>query len=318
MSICSIIAAVPLIAAALGCTSSHDLEFLGYAEGRPVVVSAAVAGRLAGVFVDEGLSVVQGAPIASIEAAPWQAQRDEAAAALARAQAQRDDARAGSRPEEIDVLLAQRDQAQAALTRSQAEYDRVRILAERGDVAQSGLDLARSTRDRDAAALKQTEAQLAVAQLGGRDQALRALEAAVDTAEATLRQADWQLSQTQIVAPLDAVVSALYRSEGEWVQVGTPIVELLAPERTKVRFFVAESMLSAVALDAPVIIRCDGCPVIKGRISYLAAAAEYTPPLIFSEENSANLVYAADAVPETGAALKLHPGLPVTVIVPQP
>ncbi|MFP4906347.1 secretion protein HlyD, partial [Paraburkholderia sp. BR14261] len=41
--------------------------------------------------------------------------------------------------------------------------------------------------------------------------------------------------------------------------------------------------------------------------------AEYTPPVIYSNENRAKLVFMIEARPSAEDAVKLHPGQPVEV-----
>jgi HlyD family secretion protein len=60
-------------------------------------------------------------------------------------------------------------------------------------------------------------------------------------------------------------------------------------------------------------VRCDGCAGdVSARISFIAPAAEYTPPVIYSNESRAKLVYRIEARPE--AVTPLHPGQPVDVV----
>jgi len=62
-----------------------------------------------------------------------------------------------------------------------------------------------------------------------------------------------------------------------------------------------------------VIVRCDGCGGdIHAKIRFIAPQAEYTPPVIYSRQNRANLVFLVEAWPDTPNPA-LHPGLPVEV-----
>ncbi|MBV8261678.1 MAG: secretion protein HlyD, partial [Paraburkholderia sp.] len=48
-------------------------------------------------------------------------------------------------------------------------------------------------------------------------------------------------------------------------------------------------------------------------ITWISNAAEYTPPVIYSNENRAKLVFMIEARPAAQDAMKLHPGQPVEV-----
>ena len=66
-------------------------------------------------------------------------------------------------------------------------------------------------------------------------------------------------------------------------------------------------------IGAPVVVRCDGCAApLAARITFIAPQAEYTPPVIYSRENRAKLVFLVEARPDTPQP-SLHPGLPVEV-----
>lgn len=61
-------------------------------------------------------------------------------------------------------------------------------------------------------------------------------------------------------------------------------------------------------------LRCDGCAApIAATISFIASQAEYTPPVIYSKENRAKLVYLVEARPRPEDAVRLHPGQPLDV-----
>ena len=61
-------------------------------------------------------------------------------------------------------------------------------------------------------------------------------------------------------------------------------------------------------------LRCDGCAAaVPARIRYISATAEFTPPVIYSREQRARLVYLVEAWPSAADAAKLRPGQPVDV-----
>ena len=133
-------------------------------------------------------------------------------------------------------------------------------------------------------------------------------------ARALASQWAWRLSQKEVAATqAGLVVDTLYR-EGEWVPAGRPVVRLLPPQNVKVRFFVRETEVGAIQPGRKVLMHCDGCAAdVAGTVSYLADAPEYTPPVIYSNETRAKLVFMVEARPAPDAAQALRPGQPVTV-----
>jgi HlyD family secretion protein len=110
-------------------------------------------------------------------------------------------------------------------------------------------------------------------------------------------------------------VQQIYYRPGEMVPAGRPVVSLLPPGNIKVRFFVAETALAKVALGDTVQVACDGCPPIAARVTFIARAAEYTPPVIYSLEERNKLVFMIEARTDTPGALRV--GQPVSVALPR-
>jgi HlyD family secretion protein len=248
-------------------------------------------------------------------------EQDNEAAALRQAEGQLRQAEAqyrnlltGKRPEEIDAIRAQLAQAEAGLRLSQSTLERQEELVRAKFVSQEAAETARSARDRDRARVSELKAQLAAASLSARPDEIKAARAASAAAREALAQAEWRLEQKSVRSPQDAEVADTLYVQGEWVPAGSPVIALLPPTNIKVRFFVPERILGSVKVGQRVSVRCDGCgDPISAPITYIAPQAEYTPPVIYSRENRAKLVFLAEARPSPAEAVRLHPGQPVEV-----
>jgi HlyD family secretion protein len=292
--------------------------FSGYVEAEYVLVTSMVGGTLMRLDVVRGDWVNAGAPLFTLDDTAERGARDEAAARLAQAEAQLADLRLGRRAPEIDAILAQRDQAAAMLRQSEGEYERQQQLRQKGVSSQKALDDARWQRDRDRAQVNELEAQLLVARLPGRDDQIRAAEAAVTAARAAVTQAEWRLGQMAIFAPSAGTVSDTLFRPGETVAAGLPVVQLLPPANIKIRFFVPQAVVPRVAVGDAVRVSCDGCAApIAATVRFISPQAEFTPPVIYSREERARLVFLVEAWPdEAGQTLRV--GQPVDVaIVPR-
>ena len=63
-------------------------------------------------------------------------------------------------------------------------------------------------------------------------------------------------------------------------------------------------------------VRCDGCgAAIDATLSYVSDQAEFTPPVIYSNETRSKLVFMVEARPAPADAMRLHPGQPVSVVL---
>jgi len=173
------------------------------------------------------------------------------------------------------------DQARAALVLSEAEFARQEKLLRMGPAAQQDYDRARSTRDQD---------------------------------RQRLAQAEWNFNQKKQSAPQSGLVYDTLFRQGEWVPAGKPVVVLLPPQNIKVRAFVPETRVGSIHYDDPIKVTVDGVQnLFVGKVSYISPRAEYTPPVIYSRESRAKLVFMIESVFEPQVAANLHPGQPVDV-----
>ena len=222
------------------------------------------------------------------------------------------DIETGRRPPEIDVIRAQLLQAQAAARKSAQQRQRDEAQYRAGGISREQLEATLAQATSDAAHVSELQSQLDVARLPGRQQQLKAQSAQVLSAQAALAQANWRLGQKLVAAPEAGLVYDTMYREGEWVAAGSPVVRMLPPQNIKVRFFVPETLLGKLAVGGKVSLQCDGCAAdIAATITYVSAEAEYTPPVIYSNETRSKLVYMIEAHPTPDVAVKLHPGQPL-------
>lgn len=303
-------------AAVAGCGRESRREFQGYVEAEYVDVATSEAGRLDSLKVAKGETVAAGAPLFALEAEREAAALRQAQEQLAAATAQWQDLQAGKRPQEVAVVRAQLEQAQAEAKQAAADLERDAVQFEAGGIPQAQLDRSRAAADASAARVRELERQLDVANLPARDDQIAAQKAQVAAAQAAVDQAAWRLEQKALAAPAAGLVfDVLYRA-GEWVAAGRPVVRLLPPGHLKVRFFVPEPDLGRLAVGQPVRVACDGCSAaVPATVSYVSTEAEYTPPIIYSNETRSKLVFMVEATP-TAAGANLHPGQPVQVDFP--
>lgn len=300
-----------------GCSGRQHATYQGYVEGDFVYLASSQAGRLEHLAVTRGQQVAQAAPLFVLEAVDERAAAHAAQQQLVTAQAQLADLQSGKRPPEVGVVQSQLAQAQAAAQKSASQRDRDAAQLRAGGISQEQAEATEAQADSDAARVRELQDQLAVARLPGRVEQLRAQASVVEAARAVLAQAEWRLEQKSVSAPKTGLVyDTLYR-EGEWIQAGSPVVRMLPPENTKVRFFVPETVLGSLALGQSVSLHCDGCSAdLPARITFISPEAEFTPPVIFSNETRGKLVYMIEAHPSPEDAPRLHPGQPLAVLVP--
>lgn len=300
-----------LCVALSACHKAEEPYWQGYVEGEYVMLASPYAGQLQKLHVRRGDQVAPGKPLFALEQESERAARTEAEQRVKTAEARLENLGVPRRAAEIEALRAELRQAEVARKLSESILAREEELVRSGATSRLRFDETRSAVDRDRARVAEVGAQLRQAQLPlGRDAERKAGEAEVQAAQAALAQAAWRLEQKSVAAPVAGLVHDTYFVEGEWVPAGRPVAALLPPGNIKVRFYVPQSALGS--LPRTVEVRCDGCPApLSATVSFVSPQAEYTPPVLYSKESRAKLVFLVEARLEGGG---LKPGQPVDVV----
>ena len=306
--------ALALLPGLTSCQRADVDRVQGYVEGEFVYVASPMPGALLELNVRRGEHVEAGAPLFALDDAEERAARDEAAGRLAQARASLTDATKGQRPTEIESLQAQIEHARVALELSQSELTRhEKLMASRATSIEE-IERLRAKVSQDRKRVAQLEADLKTAQLGARSDQIAAAEALVGSLEAALVRAEWELGQSRQAAPQSGVVFDTIYRQGEWVAAGKPVVVLLPPENIKVRAFVSQQRVGSLQLGDTVRVLVDGvAEPFEGKLSFISPKAEYTPPVIYSQENRNKLVFLVEIHFAPEVAARLHPGQPVDV-----
>jgi HlyD family secretion protein len=309
---CAPLAALLVVA----CNTQRDGAALpGYAEAELIYLSSPIAGTLAALPVVRGQHVAAGAELFRLDTDAEALARAEAQARVERARAQSANLRKGRRPTELRAIEQQLVQARAALAASTALLARNEQLVKQGFQSASTLDTLHATRDRDAARVRELDAQLATARDAARPDEIAAAQADLNAAEQVLAQQRWREDQKRRGAPVAATVFELPYRVGEWVAAGSPVVALLPDVGgVKLRFFVPQVQLARLRVGQSVSVQCDGCPAgLQATVAYVSPQAEFTPPVIYSNESRQKLVFMVEARPLGAAREVLKPGQPVEV-----
>jgi HlyD family secretion protein len=310
------LAALALVVA--GCAPSGERTLQGYVEGEYVRVAAPFAGALIRLSVKRGGDVVAGAPLFALERENEVAARRQSEQQLQAAEARLENLRTGKRPPEVMSVEEQLRQAIATRDLAVTNLARQQKLFASGFVSGAAIDDARTEVKRDEAAVAQLQAAVATARLPARNDEIRAAEADARAAKEALAQADWRLGQRAVASPVTGRVNDTYFVTGDWVPAGTPVVSLLPPGNVKLRFFVPEPALSRMKPGQTVTFSCDGCgAALTAPITFISDRAEFTPPVLYTRENRAKLVFLVEAVPAADVAARLNPGQPVDITLSQ-
>jgi HlyD family secretion protein len=150
----------------------------------------------------------------------------------------------------------------------------------------------------------------------GTQKALDDAWAALRQAKANLGWSQTRLARREALSPAAGTIQEVYYRPGETVPPGKPVIALLPPANIKIRFYAPETELARIKIGETVTVSCDSCATgLTAKVSFIAGSAEYTPPVIYSREERAKLVFLIEAHPAEPE--KFRVGQPVTVTLPQ-
>jgi HlyD family secretion protein len=308
--------ALVLVAGLLGaaCREGGDPGLIvasGHVEATEVLVSTKVAGAIEGLAVDEGSAVAAGQELAAIDTTDTRLALDAARAERAQAEAELRLRLAGSRVEDVREAKAQVSRAEVDLDGAQRDLDRMEGLLSAGSGTTKARDDARTRRDAARAALDAARERLRRLEAGFRAEEKDAARARLRAAEARIAQLEQQLRDARIVSPVVGVVTEKLAERGELAARGTGIVVVTDLANAWLNAYVAEPDLARVRLGQEAEVVTDGGESRKGRVSFVASRAEFTPKNVQTRDERVKLVYRIKVALENADGL-FKPGMPAT------
>lgn len=300
----------------LPATEPGVIAASGTVDATEVMIAFRAPGVLDRRPVDEGSVVAAGEPLAALDAREAAARLRQAEAAAEAARARLRDLERGYRPQEIAEARAQAALAQANLALLREEAERSEALLRTGAVS-------RQRRDKDATAAAVAAQQhraaaerLALLQSGYRKDEIAAAQARLAEAQAAAEAARVALADHAVASPIAGTVTRKHAEPGETLGAGRPVVTVTDLARPWVRVYIPERHIGRVKLGAPAHIRVDSHPGrdFAGRVTYVAAQAEFTPKNVQTQEERVKLVFAVNVAADNPEGV-LKPGMPADVYI---
>ncbi|OGO79456.1 MAG: hypothetical protein A2Y23_07065 [Clostridiales bacterium GWB2_37_7] len=210
-----------------------------------------------------------------------------------------------------NVSKQELEQAQLSLDIATAQYD-----AAQNQIiqAEAALRLAESSKINTQIVQKTSES--AAKQLKQAGAAYEAAVAQKKFAEAILEEAAALLEDTVILAPADGTITMKMLEEGESVNQGTPVVEIIDLSNLSLTVYVSENKIGNVKLgqQAAVYVDSFGDKAFDGKIVYISDKAEFTPKNVHMKEDRVKLVYGVKIkLEDTKGSVK--PGMPADAVI---
>ncbi|MBP2626611.1 MAG: secretion protein HlyD family protein [Firmicutes bacterium] len=303
-------------------------------DGRTVVISPKVQGYVKNLHMQDNQLVKAGEVLLEIDPTDYLIRRDRAKATLAAAQAAANashrnlETTAVSAPSTIDGAQAQVASAKATWEKSLSDMQRMESLFNAGACSEQQLDQAIATERSSRSTLNKMRADLrsantATSVIAAAKDTSEQLQAQVKQAEVDLVQAENDLANTKIIAPIDGRITKRSVEIGNYVQAGQQLSSLVGTELWIIANF-KETQLEHLQPGQAVDIRIDAFPNVKlsGKVDSMQAGTGGHFSLFPAENATGNFVKIVQRVPVKivfdslpDESIHLGPGMSVTPTV---
>ncbi|MBO1884919.1 biotin/lipoyl-binding protein [Capnocytophaga sp. Marseille-Q4570] len=296
-------------------SNNEPIYLQGQVEAKQINVAPKVPGRVKAIYKKEGDRVQKGELLLELESTEIDAKLSQAEAARSAAQAQSDKAQRGAREEQIKGAYNVWQQAQAAADLAEKTYQRVSNLfndkvlpAQKKDEAYTQM----------VALQKQAEAaksQYEMAKNGARDEDKTAAQALVAQAQGVITEVNAYKDGAKVYAPADTQIQTIIPNEGEIVNAGYPVMNLIDTNDEWVVFNIREDKMVNYkeGTKFKAIVPALGNQEIELEVKHIAVQADFaTWTATKSKGDFDKKTFAIKAYP-TAKVEGLRPGMSVLV-----
>ncbi|UAB74912.1 HlyD family secretion protein [Mesoflavibacter sp. SCSIO 43206] len=126
-----------------------------------------------------------------------------------------------------------------------------------------------------------------------------------------LKQIEDQIQKSKIINPANGTVLTKYAEPNEITAFGKPLYKIADLNTMQLRVYISETQLANIKIGQEVTVKIDDSDTMKsykGKISWIASEAEFTPKIIQTKEERVALVYAVKVDVKNDGSLKI--GMP--------
>jgi HlyD family secretion protein len=291
--------------------SQNQLALSGNIEAHESLVSFKVQGRIVDLPVEEGQRVQPGALLARLDDADYRQKVRIGEATVNVRESNLALMRAGTREQEVRASEQTMLGAQADLEEKKLDYDRAQRLFSKDELSTQDRDLANTALKRAEATFRAAQQRYNEAVEGSRKEDIAIARANVSAAHADLGLSRVNLDYATLRAPSSGVITVREAELGEVVIPGTPVVTLADLDHIWLRAYIAETDLGRIRWGQEATITTDTYPgkQYRGRISFIASSAEFTPKSVQTYKERVTLVYRIK-IDIDNPNYELKPGMP--------
>ncbi len=261
----------------------RNVQLVGKADPRRrSTLGAETAGRVVRMAVEEGDYVTAGGVVCELRKRPVEIQLERAKAQLAAAQAELAKFEKGYRTEEVRQAEARLKSAQASLRRWELEYERTKRLLSEGASTPAEMESAEAAYEQARESVTEAEASLELLRTGFRTEDIDRARSQVAAQSAAVDELADTLERMTIRMPFNGFVVRKHCDDGQWLNPGSPVVDVVDLDVVRVRVDVPERYATGVrtGYKAPVVFENIGNGEFEGTVSQVVPlSAESTHTL---------------------------------------
>ncbi|MDK2799013.1 MAG: rane fusion protein YbhG [Clostridiales bacterium] len=314
------------------CTgkANESKVFTGIVEAEQYNIYNEISGKVKELKIQEGQNIAKNSLVAVLDKEALKIQKKEAEKLVAVNQAKLDELLAGSRSQEIEQVQANIDQLYAnvraqekvlnilnkKLEDLQALYEVGGATLQQIEELKMSIATTEGTIDALKANISGAAAKRNLLEEGPAIKSINTMQAAVEQAKVSLELADLQLSKAEIYSPHGGRVVYTFVKTGEMVSAASPIATVMDMNDVWVKIYIPEKYISMVKVGQELDVTSDAFPdkVFKGKITFVASEAEFTPRNVETKEEKAKTLMEVK-IDLDNAKQQLRPGMMVDVFI---
>lgn len=268
-----------------------------------VPVNSRVRGYISRICFNEFEPVKKGDTLVVIDDSEMKLQVAQARADYQNALAGREvaDRSVGVASANVAVTTASIAEAEVVMNLAIADYDRYKSLLEKGAVTRQQFDAAKTDMEAKKARYEMLARQRSATTsvVAETRQRIAQNEAGIELAKARLETAELNLSYCVIIAPCDGYTSRKEIQEGQLVQPGQTLLDVIDSSDVWVTANYKETQLRHILPGNEVVIKVDAIPGIdfKGEVESISKATGASLSIMPQDNSSGNFVKVRQRVP---------------------
>ncbi|MGO4711301.1 HlyD family secretion protein [Bradyrhizobium sp. 2TAF24] len=274
-----------------------------YVRANNTLIGARVAGHIARIAPKDNSRVRAGDVLIKIDDGDYKIAADSARAKIATQEATiaRIGRQADAQVSMVEQARAQLESSQAAAKRAQFDFDRQLQLSDKGFASKATFEQSQATRDQSVAAVQSAQAALVAAERNVDVIKAQQVEAQRQLGElqTSLAKAERDLAFTEVRAPVDGTFSNRLVNEGDYIQVGQRLANVVPLDDVFIDANFKETQLGRLKPGQPVSLTVDGVSgrKIEGTVESLSPASGSVFTLLPPDNATGNFTKIVQRVP---------------------